>query len=839
MGTVKGPANPAGSGTFAFADVVIDAGAHRLLRGGKEISVEPKAFSVLLHFVAHANQMLSRDQLLDAVWGHNYVTPATLNRIVAQLRKALGDDRDNPRFIQTVHGLGYRFIAPLEQVQVERTPELRFAPPLRARLPERTESLIGREGDIEALELMLQDHRLITVTGSGGIGKTQAALETARRVATDFPDGVWLFDCTPHTDGDALVRWLAGMFDVHATTESGQLIARLGELLQRRRVLLVFDNCERVAESLGQAIAYLLSACASLHVLVTSQQRLNCPGESLHLLPALELPTGNEWASEERIAVLSQVPAVRLLLTRSRAFASGFTLTLENANIVVQLCRRLEGLPLALELAAARLRLLSPEQLLARMDARLLNLAESNPGRPARHQTLRALIEWSFALLSDREQSLLCGLSLFAGACTLGGAAAMGAALGLEDPQTLELLAGLIDKSLLSVDGTTNPPSYRLLDSVRLFAQERLSVSGSEASLRRAHLAHFVDFTERANAEMLGERQATWHDRIRHEWANLQAAFDFAVTQSDLGRSALAVPGNLCWYLRGSNGYLQSSQWLERALQVDGAATIHRARALVTSGMLLHQLSDHERSAMRLREGIALASDCGDAFLEGAGYAVLAFELAACGDFVGAETCVDAALAIAAATGDVWVRSNALLSRGIAHSLNDRHREAEASMSEAVDCLPTQGDYFQRCYSLINRALQRFYLGESGGAAQDWLVDLDVFFTRFQHWRGASGCVEGAAYLAAAGGKLGHAARFLAAAARVREWTGAPLMPQWRKAQAGADRKAREALGEDFGRVQAEGASARFEDVVMEARALLVAFADQPERSGASKPSGS
>jgi non-specific serine/threonine protein kinase len=826
-------------GTYAFAGVEVDAGAHRLLRDGGEIAIEPKAFAVLLEFLAHPGQLLSRDQLLDAVWGHSFITPATLNRIIAQLRKALADDSEAPRCIQTVHGLGYRFIAPLEQVQAERAPELRFAPPARARLPERTEPLIGRESDIEALKLMLQDHRLVTITGPGGIGKTQAALEAARTIAEDFPDGVWLFDCTSHTEGGALARWLAGMFDVHATTDSGQLIAQLGELLQTRRVLLVFDNCERVAEPLGQAIAYLLSACADLRVLVTSQQRLNCAGESLYLLPALELPASDEWASEERIAVLSQVPAVQLLLARSRAFASGFTLTPDNARVVAQLCRRLDGLPLALELASARLRLLSPEQLLARMDARLLNLDESNPGRPARHQTLRALIEWSFALLSDGEQSLLCGLSLFVGACTLGGATAMGAALGLEDSQTLELLAGLIDKSLLSVDGTTNPPNYRLLDSVRLFAQEQLAAGGSEERLRRAHLAHFVDFSERANAEMLGERQAIWHDRIMHEWANLQSAFDFAMTQSDLGRSALALPGNLCWYLRGSNGYLQSAQWLERALQVDDPAPLHRARALITSGMLLHQLSDHERAATRLRDGITLASDCGDAFLEGAGQAILAFELAACGDFAGAETGVEAALAIAIAHGDSWVRSNALLSRGIAHSLNDRYRDAEASINDAVECLPAQGDYFQRCYTLINRALQRFYLGNLRGAAQDWLFDLDVFFTRFQHWRGAAGCVEGAAYLAAAGGRFERAARFLAAAARVRDWTGAPLMPQWQKAQDCAGRRARETLGAEFTRVQAEGASARFEGVVVEARALLVTFADQPERNGASNPSGS
>jgi len=825
--------------TYVFAGVEVDAGAHRLLRDGREIAIEPKAFAVLLVFLSHPGQLLSRDQLLDAVWGHSFITPATLNRIIAQLRKALADDSDAPHCIQTVHGLGYRFIAPLQQVHEERTPELRFAPPARARLPERTEPLIGRGRDLEALAQALKAGRLVTVVGPGGIGKTQAALEAARSVATDFPDGVWLLDCTPQLDEHGLARLLTTTFNMRSATDAGDLAARLGELLQVRQALLVFDNCERIAESLAALLASLLAACTALRILVTSQRRLNCAGESLYPLPPLELPPEGEWTSEEQVASLARVPAVQLLVTRSRAFASGFMLTPDNAGVVAQLCRRLEGLPLALELAAARLRLLSPEQLLVRMDARMLNLAESNPGRPARHQTLRALIEWSFALLSEREQSLLCGLSIFEGACTLGGATAIGTALGLQDPQTLDLLGGLIDKSLLSVDGTTNPPSYRLLDSVRLFAQERLAAGGSEACLRRVHLAHFIEFTERVGAEILAERQIVWPDRVKREWANLHAAFDFASAQPDLREDALALLGNLCWYFRGGSDYIQSAQWLERALQESPSPTLRRARALIASGVVLHQALDHERAGPRLREGIALASTHGDMFLAGAGQAILAFELATRGDFADAEACVKAALGIAQAQNDAWLRSNALLSHGIVQALKDRHREAEASMSEAVDCLCTNGDSFQWAYALINRGLQRFYLGNWQGAARDWLADLDVFIP-FLNWRGAAGCVEGAAYLAAQAGKFEHAARFLPAASRVREWTGGPLMPQWQKAQQVTVHEAREALGEGFVRVQRAGASMRFEDAVAEARALLTEIAGaQVVRSGASNPSGS
>ncbi len=838
MGTVKGPVHPAGSGTFAFADVVIDAGAHRLLRGGREIPVEPKAFAVLLEFLSHPGQLLSRDQLLDAVWGHSYVTPATLNRLVAQLRKALADDSENPHCIQTVHGLGYRFIASLEHTTPEiSSSSLRFAPPARARIPERTGALIGRDHDIEELRRLLHENRLVTVTGPGGIGKTQAALETARQITADFPDGVWLFDCTMQTDEQGLARLLTGTFEIRIAADREDLVAHLSELLHARSALLVFDNCERITGPLGRVLASLLAACAELRALATSQRRLNCAGESLYPLPALELPPEGEWISDEQVASLSRVPAVQLLLTRSRTFASGFALTPDNAGDVARLCHRLAGLPLALELAAARLRLLSPEQLLARMDDRLLALAEDNPNRPARHQTLRSLLEWSFALLSEHEQSLLCGLSIFAGACTLGGAAAMGAALGLDESQTLDLLSGLMDKSLLVMDSATNPPSYRLLDSVRLFAQERLAASGHETCALKAHLAHFVQLTERVNTELLSERQHVWYDRIKREWVNLHAAFDFAMTQPEFADSALALVGNLCWYFRSNTDYAQSAQWLERALQV-GKGSTHRARALIAVGTVLHHCQAHDRAAPRLREGIALAAQLGETWLAGAGQAVLALELATCGDLPAAETCVQAALDIAQAQHDSWLRSMALLGRGIAFASSDLHVQAAASLSEALDCASSHGDYFQLAYAQINLALQHYYLGDRRSEA-DWLQNMDLF-VKVRNWRGVAGCVEGAAYLAADRGEFASAARFLAAAARVRELTGAPLMPHWRKAQQTAARKAQEALGTEFKLAQAEGASARFEDVVAEARALLTKIsAAQGARTGVSNPSGS
>lgn len=830
-----------GPATFAFADVVVDAAAHRLLRGGREAAIEPKAFAVLLEFLAHPGQLLGRDQLLDAVWGHNYVTPATLSRLIVQLRRALADDADHPHCIQTVHGLGYRFVAAVREVHADPVPApaLRFAPPPRARVPARSQALIGRERDVEHIGNLLQAARLVSVVGPGGIGKTQAALEAARLAADHFPDGVWWFDCTAQADKEALVRLMAGVFDIRTACSADELIGHLGELLHARCALLVFDNGERIAAALGEVVAALQSACGQLRVLVTSQCRLNCAGESLYGLPPLEVPPPGDWNTDAAIVCLAAIPSVRLLLERSRAFASGFFLAPPNALAVAEICRRLDGVPLALELAVARLRLLSPDQLLLRMDDRFRWLAEATPGRPARHQTLGALIEWSFALLSEREHALLCGISLFTGGCTLAGADAMGAVIGLDDEQALDLLSGLVDKSLLSVDAQANPPRYRLLDSVRLFAQAQLARDGNDARMRRAHLAHFVAFTERVNAQLREGREGVWIDRVRREWSNLQAAFDYAMALPDLRDSALALVGNLRWYFRAGIDYLEAAHWLERALQVTHPPTPHYARVLVADGVVSHFCQRHERAAAQLRTGIELARTLGDGPLAAAAEATLGFELAVSGRFDEAEACVQSALAAATAANDAWLHSMALLARGIAHAMAGRHREAERWMEQAAEQASRLGTaHFQFFYTVINRGLQRHCIGDPHGAADDWLFALD-YCARLQITRGAAGCVEGAAYLAVDDGKAALAARFLAAAARVRGLT-VPLFAQWREAQQDATRKTRDALADAFEPAQREGAMARFEDIVAQARAFLSELAAaQVSRTGASKPAGS
>jgi non-specific serine/threonine protein kinase len=459
------------------------------------------------------------------------------------------------------------------------------------------------------------------------------------------------------------------------------------------------------------------------------------------------------------------------------------------------------------------------------LDIHLLDLAEACQNRPPHHQTVHALIEWSFALLSARERALLCGLAVFVGTCTLGGANAVGAALKLDDEQVMDVLGGLVDKSLLVVDPTTHPPSYRLLDSVRLFALEKLAESGTEASVRSAHLAYFVRLSRRAEAEMRSDFEQQWCDRIRRDWANFHAALDYARSRPEHAMQALGLSGNLCWYFRMSANFGESARWLDQVLRADDAPTRERAQALFACGIMYHQSQLHDRAQSLLREGIGLAQQFGDAHLAAAGKAVLAIELATFGDLDGARICADSALAMADAEGDQWLRSMALLGRGVALALNERHSEAEACLSEAFEAAsgPGRGKH-QSVYVLINRALQRHYLGQRRGAAEDWLTCIDAFAT-LEHWRGVAGCVEGAAYLLSESGEVRQAARFLSAARRVRTLTAGPLMPHWRKAQIASERAVRDALGSSLGSLEKDGACTRFEQIAAEARHALAALA--------------
>ena len=275
---------------YVCGDVRVDPGNRRLTRNGDEVALEPKAFAVLLALIARAGNLVTRDELLDAAWGHRHTSPATLNRAMALLRRAFDDDADHPRFIHTVHGAGYRFIGAVERVAVSRgEARAHFEPPPIAQLPAKLEPLIGRDRELAQLCAMLAEHRGVTVIGPGGMGKTQCALEAGRRCAGQFPDGIWFFDLSPLERAQDWARALAATLSV-PTAGTQTLLPRIAAALAGRSALLIVDNCDRMAIEIGALVFELLRGCPDLKILTTSQQRLDFVGECLMWLPPMELP---------------------------------------------------------------------------------------------------------------------------------------------------------------------------------------------------------------------------------------------------------------------------------------------------------------------------------------------------------------------------------------------------------------------------------------------------------------------------------------------------------------------------------------------------------------------
>ena len=807
---------------YQCGDIRIEPANRRLSRHGSEISIEPKTFAVLLALLDRAGELITRDELLDVVWGHRYVTPATLNRAIVLLRRAFDDDPEHPRFIQTVHGAGYRFIGSAERIATRRG-EFRahFGPPPIAQLPSRLEPLIGRERELAQLRTMLSEHRAVTVIGPGGMGKTQCALEVGRRCEVDFPDGVWFFDLSQL---QRIQDWLRALATALSLPGAGAqtLLPRVADALAGRKALLLIDNCDRLAVEIGTFVFELLRGCPELKILTTSQRRLDFVSECLMWLPALDLPPPPAEAELAPLEAIASTPAVALLLARARAVQPAISLRRDNVADIVEICRRLDGLPLALELAAARFAMLSPAAIRERLSQRFSLLAGESAGREPRHQTMRALVEWSYGLLSAQEQRLLCWLAVFVQEWTIDGAEAIGDSLGIDGQRLLELHSGLIVKSLVVVDPTLSPPRYRLLETVREFALQLLRGRGEEADARTAHLGYFVRLAERSHREIL-ESRTEWLGRLRHEHANIDAALDWAKSDGADDEAALRLAGSLMLYGKGHVLLWALDRWVERALaDVAPSNSETYARALLCSGMSKLYVRD-PASESRLAEAAALAVQLGDRWAQCCAMAFLAMGKADQGRLEQAGEHVAVAVRVSDALADDWLRSLAGLAKSwIALRVGD-NQEVVAVLQ------PLRGlgyDVQQHEMVDIYLALSHYGLGHWREAARSCLDVFDASVP-WRHLRSSAGAIEVAAFFAMRMVRAEMCSRFLGKAADIRERMRTPLFSFWFASDQEAANFARVELGnERFDTSYRAGASAPDWLVIEEAAAFLREIVD-------------
>ena len=503
---------------------------------------------------------------------------------------------------------------PLEIFQIVHPALPSEFPPLRSlesfthNLPGQLTSFIGREGEIASARRLLSETRLLTLTGTGGAGKSRLALQVAADALEDYPDGVWLVELAPLTNPALLPQTLAAVLS--AGEESDRpLRETLIALLRPKTLLLILDNCEHLVDACARLAEDLLRACPHLHLLATSREALEIGGETT--LPVSSLPVPSPSLPLDSLA---RFESVRLFVDRATSVLPAFRLSAGNAPAVAQVCARLDGIPLALELAAARVKVLSPEQISARLDDRFQLLSGGSRTALPRQQTLRALIDWSYDLLLPAEQVLLRRLSVFSGGWPLEAAETVCAGAGVDERDVLDLLSRLVAKSLVIVE----PPEdgqvrYHLQENLRQYARQRLAQTDEEPALAARHCTFFLTLAEEAEQQLKGPHQASWLNRLERDHDNFRAALAFCQAALEPKETGLRLASALYrfWYVRG---YLSEGlRWLETALALAGDVPDDlRAKVCTAAGVLTWALGDAAPSHAYHEESLGLYRALGD-----------------------------------------------------------------------------------------------------------------------------------------------------------------------------------------------------------------------------------
>jgi len=585
-------------------------------------------------------------------------------------------------------------------------------------LPAQPTPLVGRERELKEVCDLLRGEgvRLLTLTGPGGIGKTRLGLQVAAELLDEFEDGVFFAALAPITDPSLVASAIAEPLGV---VEAGDqpLEEGLKGYLRGKELLLLLDNFEQV---LGAAplVGELLSACPKLKVLATSRSVLRVYGEQEYPVPPLELPDHKRLPSVER---LTQYEAVRLFIERAKAASPDFSVTNENAPAVAEICVRLDGLPLAIELAAARIKLLTPRAMLERLGSRLKLVTGGARNLPERQRTLRSTIEWSHALLEEGERVLFARLAVFSGGCTLE---AIETVCDAEDDLPVDALEGvssLLDKSLLrQEEGPESEPRFVMLETIHEYARERLQASGEAEEIRRLHAEYFLGLAEEAAPELKGPDQLQWHRRLDAEHGNMRTALSWTLRQ-EKDELTLRLAGAL-WRFWWTQGYdSEGRRWLEGALAMEGRGSIEsRAMALAGVGALASHQGDFDRAEEALEEGLELLvgkvterSEAKLHLLLTLGAVALERE-----DHDKATRLFEESLSLSREEGNGWGLARSVMSLAtVIHEQGDLERATQL-FEEGIDLFRERGDKLHLAYCLINLGLTVYSRGDLGRAAK-------------------------------------------------------------------------------------------------------------------------
>jgi len=620
----------------------------RLLLEGRDAAVGARAFDVLLALIERRDRLVPKGELLDIVWPDTIVEENNLQVHISALRKLVGQSA-----IATIPGRGYRFTltprdAEAPTTTIPRTPPAPtfargvgagVASASRTNVPAAVEPLIGRDADLDALRDLLASHRLVTVLGPGGIGKTRVALEIARAEVGRRPNGTWWVDLASTTAPERIAATMAHAAGMQLG--EGDPVARLAHALVSLDLLLVLDNCEHLAGEVARVAQAIAERAPAVTILATSQVALKLPAEHVYRLGTLDLPA----ADAADLASVRAHAAVQLLERRARAADRRFALTESNVGAAVAICRALEGVALAIEMAAARAPFMGLGAVRARLDDRFRMLSASNRVAQGRHQTLLATLDWSHALLLPDEQVVLRRVGAFAGSFGMDTAAALARDPHLDEWSVLDALGGLVDKSLLQVE-QLEPPRYRLLETTRLYALDRLRAAGEMDDVRARHAVVMGALAERAVTDHWTLTDAEWNPRYTPDDQDLQVAFEHAVAHRDLD-----VAARTCEALRvldARRGNMSASRGRMRAcFELIPEATGRVAAQLWDCVMPSDQIAVEAIARLEVgRRRLAAWREQDDPRALYSALCGWADELARAGDFAGAEAALREAEAL-------------------------------------------------------------------------------------------------------------------------------------------------------------------------------------------------
>lgn len=710
-------------GKFRFENFVLDTDEGELLKDGSPVQLPPKALNLLSILVVNRGRIVEKDRLMEEVWGDTFVEEGNLAYTVRLLRRSLGDDADTPKYIETIPRRGYRFVAAvtLDDRDGEREHTNRAqVPPVESAAG----GFVGRTKQLsEVIGLLCRNEtRLITLTGTGGTGKTSLAKEVGRRVQEKFPDGVFYVELESVTDPSLLATLLANSLGVVGPAHRS-MIEVLTNHFRGKSAVLILDNFEQILPA-GPMIAQLVRDATPLKVLITSREPLKLKIETEYNVPPFSLPSA---AVDESAIALMRYEAIEFFVDRARRARPDNVTFEKDLQTIASICRRLDGLPLALELAAARAKILSPSEILSKLEDSLGLLTGGALDAPTRQQTMRATIAWSYDLLSESEKLVFARLAIFEGGFTFTAAEEVLSKNGIDDKRTsiLDAITSLTDKGLLIAESVASGQRFRMLVVVREFALERLHENFENASLTaRSHAEYFLKLAEDAEPRLQSPDVASWMEQLETDHDNLRATIKWSFTAEPVIGARVAKALRLYWGLRG---YTREAQyWYAEILKSESIPDEYRWSLLHGLANVKQFTGELEFAGELYHESLSVAEALGNQILVAQAKRGIAATLYILGDTAAARSIVLEALEISQSQGDDFGAAAATARLGDL-ALKDGHpEEACQRTAEALETFRKLGFAPGVASKLMNLGMAEIACGDLTSANEHLAEGLDI-----------------------------------------------------------------------------------------------------------------